>query len=162
MRFAHALILIALYCVVVSAQAPQPAIPLSNVEDVYLARDNGEGKAGEVTENFAPTDVPIHCVVVLADARPRAVKMLLVAVKVPGVKPESRVVSAAYTTKDEQDRVYFTGRPDGKWVPGTYRIDIFVDEKKERSATFEVKGTATPAAANKFAAPAKMRPARRN
>ena len=89
-------------------------------------------------------------------------KMMLVAVKVPGVKPESRVVAAAYTTKDEQDRVYFTGRPEGKWVPGTYRIDVFVDEKKERSVMFEVKGTVSPAAANKFVAPVKKRPVRRN
>jgi len=162
MRFAHALFFIAFYCAAVFAQAPQPLVPFSAVEDVYLARDDGEGKAGEVTETFAPSDIPIHCVVVLADGRPRAVKMVLVAVKVPGVKPESRVVAAAYTTKDEQDRVYFTGRPEGKWVPGTYRIDVFVDEKKERSVMFEVKGTVSPAAANKFVAPVKKRPVRRN
>ena len=162
MRFAHALVLIALCCAAVFAQAPQPAAPLPNVEDVYLAKDNGEGEAGDVTDSFAPTDIPIHCVVVLADARPRFVKMLLVAVKVPGVKAESRVVSATYTTNDKQNRVFFTGRPDGKWVPGTYRIDIFVDAKKERSVNFDVKGTAAPAAADKFTAPAKRRPIKRN
>ena len=162
MRFAHALFFIAFYCAAVFAQAPQPLVPFSAVEDVYLARDDGEGKAGEVTETFAPSDIPIHCVVVLADGRPRAVKMVLVAVKVPGVKPESRVVAAGYNTKEKQDRVYFTGRPDGKWVPGMYRIDIFVEDRKERSVTFEVQGTTTPAAANKFVAPTKKRPARRN
>ena len=162
MRLAHVLVLIALCCAAAFAQAPQPVLPLSTVEDVYLARDDGEGKAGEVAANFAPSDIPIHCVVVLADGQPRAVKMLLVAVKVPGVRPESSVVSAAYNTKDKQDRVFFTGRPDGNWVPGMYRIDIFVDEKKQSSVTFEVKGTIAPAAANKFVAPTKMRPARRN
>ena len=162
MRFAHALVLIAIYCAAAFAQAPQPVVPLSSVEDVYIARDNGAGEAGDVTTSFVPSDIPLHCVVVLTDARPRLVRMLLVAVSVPGVRPESRVVAAAYTTKDKQDRVYFTGRPDGKWVPGTYRIDIFVDEKKERSVTFEVKGAAASAAANKFVAPAKKRSTRRN
>jgi hypothetical protein len=162
MQFTHALVLIALCCAAAFAQAPQPVVPLSAVEDVYLARDDGEGKAGEVTETFTPSDIPIQCVIVLSNGRPRSVKMMLVAVKVPGVKPESRVVAAAYTTKDEQDRVYFTGRPEGKWVPGTYRIDVFVDEKKERSVMFEVKGTVSPAAANKFVAPVKKRPVRRN
>ena len=71
-------------------------------------------------------------------------------------------MAAGYNTKEKQDRVYFTGRPDGKWVPGMYRIDIFVEDRKERSVTFEVQGTAAPAAANKFVAPTKKRPARRN
>ena len=162
MQFTHALVLIALCCAAAFAQAPQPVVPLSAVEDVYLARDDGEGKAGDVTASFSPSDIPIHCVVVLADGRPRAVKMMLFAVRVPGVKPESRVVAAGYNTKEKQDRVYFTGRPDGKWVPGMYRIDIFVEERKERSVTFEVKGTIAPAAANKFVAPMKERPTRRN
>ena len=162
MRTAQTLFLIALYCAAAFAQAPQPILPLANVEDVYLARDDGVGKAGDVTDSFAPSDIPIHCVVVLADGQPRAVKMMLVAVKVPGVRPESRVVAASYTTKDKQNRVYFTGRPDGKWVPGTYRIDIFVYDRKERSVTFEVKGADAPAAANKFGPPAKKRPTRRN
>ena len=160
MRFAHALALIALFSAAVFAQSPEPAS--SKVEDVYLARDNGAGTAGDVTDSFAPSDIPIHCVVVLADARPTAVRMMLVAVKVPGVKPESKVVTAAYTTKDKQNRVYFTGRPEGKWVPGEYRIDIFVDDKKEGSVTFEVKGPLAPAAASKFVAPAKKLTTRRN
>ena len=162
MQFTHALVLIALCCAAALGQAPQPVLPLSNVEDVYLARDDGEGKAGDVTASFSPSDIPIHCVVVLADGLPRAVKMMLFAVRVPGVKPESRVVAAGYNTKEKQDRVYFTGRPDGRWVPGMYRIDIFVEDRKERSVTFEVEGAATPAAANKFVAPMKERPTRRN
>ena len=161
MRFAQQLALLALFSATAFAQPPEP-VPTSKVEDVYLAKDDGAGKAGDMAESFAPTDIPIHCVVVLTDAEPKAVTMLLVAVRVAGVRPETKVVTAAYTTKEKQNRVYFTGRPDGKWVPGTYRIDIFVGDKKERSVTFEVKGTAAPAAANKFAAPAKKRPPRRN
>ena len=155
MRFAHAIFVAAVLSIAALAQAPQaPLAGSGKVEDVYLARDNGEGKAGDVAESFLTSDVPIHCIVMLTGFEPTAVKMLLVAVKVQGVKPESRVVSAAYTTSQGQDRVFFSGRPDGAWVPGTYRIDIFVADKKERSVSFEIKGGSAPAASSKFA-PAK-------
>ena len=153
MKFAHALVFTLLLSVAAIAQLPQPAPETAAglVEDVYLARDNGEGKAGDMVEGFTTGDGRIYCVVMLTGYDPTPVKMLLVAVKVPGVKPESKVVSAAYTTKQGQDRVYFSGSPDGKWVPGTYRIDIFVADKKERSLSFEITGNTAPAAASKFA-----------
>ncbi len=156
MKFAHALLFTLLLSIAAFAQIPQaaPETAAGPVEDVYLARDNGEGKAGDVVEGFTTGDGRIYCVVMLTGYDPTPVKMLLVAVKVPGVKPESKVVTAAYTTKQGQDRVYFSGSPDGKWVPGTYRIDIFVADKKERSLSFEIKATGAPAAASKFA-PAK-------
>ena len=161
MKFAHSLLFLLLLSITAIAQLPQatPEAAAGPVEDVYLARDNGEGKAGDMVEGFTTGDARIFCVVVLTGYDPTPVKMLLVAVKVPGVKPESKVVSAAYTTKQGQDRVYFSGSPDGNWVPGTYRIDIFVADKKERSLSFEIKGTAAPAAATKFAPnkPAKRR-----
>lgn len=156
MRFAHALLLITILSIGVAAQATR-SIPDNNdgkVEDVYLAKDDGTGNAGEVAESFTTADVPIHCVVMLTGTEPTPVRMLLVAIKVNGVKPESRVVSTAYTTKQGEDRVYFAGRPKGNWVAGTYRIDVFVADKKEKSLVFEIKGPSTlPGAAAKFASP---------
>ena len=161
MKFAHALIFTMLFSIAAFAQLPQDGAEtaIGKVEDVYLARDNGEGRAGDVVEEFTTGDGKIFCVVMLTGYDPTPVKMLLVAVKVPGVKPESKVVTAAYTTKQGQDRVYFSGSPDGKWVAGTYRIDIFVADKKERSLSFEIKGAGVPAAATKFvpSKPAKPR-----
>lgn len=153
MRFAYTILLTTLLSAASFGQVAQvkPAEPTSDrVEDVYLARDNGSGKAGDVAETFTTADVPIYCVVMLAIMEPTLVKMNFVAVKVPGVKAESKVVSAAYTTKQGQDRVFFSGRPDGTWVAGTYRIDIFVADKKERSLIFQISGNTAPAAASRF------------
>lgn len=160
MKFAHALLFTLLFSAAAVAQLPQAATEPSvgKVDDVYLARDNGEGRAGDVVEEFTTGDVRIHCVVVLTGFDPTPVKMLLVAVKVPGVKPESKVVTATYTTKQGQDRVFFSGSADGKWIPGAYRIDIFVADKKERSVSFEIKGSAGPAAASKYAPSKRAKP----
>lgn len=159
MRFAHIICVLFLLGIGLSAQQPASVVDdesSSAIEDLYLARDDGEGKAGEVTTQFSPGDIPIHCIVMLKEAAPATVKMNFVAVKVNGVKPESRVVSASYSTVQGQNQVYFTGRPHGKWTAGSYRIDIFVNEKLEKSLAFNVKGGSLPAASS--FAPAKQKP----
>jgi len=158
MRFAHISVFLLVFCLGTFAQLPRPVgdVPSDAVKDVYLARDDGDGKAGEVTSVFSPIDIPIHCIVGLAKADPATVRMNFVAVKVSGVKAESRVVSASYATRQGEDQVYFTGKPHGKWTAGIYRIDVFVNDKLEKSLDFEVKGGVLPAASN--FAPAKPKP----
>jgi len=126
----------------------KPSQPL--IEDVYLARDDGSGKAGDVVTAFAASDIPIHCVVVLNAASKVKVKMNFVAVAVPGVKPDTKVVSATYTTSERQNRVNFTGRPDGQWTPGRYRVDIFLGGRPEKQLEFNIRGTAVGPVASKF------------
>ncbi len=123
------------------AQAEPPAIPA--IEEVYLARDDGEGRAGEQVTEFRTTDVPIYCVVLLDSDAKAVVKMNFVAVTVSGVKSGTKVVTASYTTSAGQNRVNFTGRPDGKWTPGRYRVDLFVDGNIAKNVEFEIKGTGT-------------------
>lgn len=158
MRFAHISLFLTVLCAGAFAQPPRPINVSTSaaIKDVYVARDDGEGKAGEVTSVFTPNDIPIHCIVELVKADPAQVRMNFVAVKVNGVKPDSRVVSASFTTQQGQDRVFFTGKPHGKWIAGSYRIDVFVNDKLEKSLDFEVKGGVLPAASN--FAPTKPKP----
>lgn len=109
------------------------------VEEIYLARDNGEGKAGDVSETFLTTDIPIYCIVQLNSTKPAAIKMNLVAVSVQGVKAESKVISVNYKTNGRQNRVSFTGKPDVFWTAGSYRIDIFINDKLAVGKTFVIK-----------------------
>jgi hypothetical protein len=119
------------------------AIPSkAGVLEIYFAKDDGTGKAGEEATSFVTTDVPIYCVVQLDSPIPTTVKMNLVAVAVPGVKAETKVVSTTYTTKDNQDRVNFSGRPAGQWVAGRYRVDIFVGDSAMVSREFAVQKAA--------------------
>jgi hypothetical protein len=114
----------------------------TGVVEVYFAKDDGTGQAGEEATSFVTTDVPIYCVVQLDSALPTTVKMNLVAVAVPGVRAETKVVSTTYTTKDNQDRVNFSGRPAGQWVAGRYRVDIFVGNSAMVSREFAVQKAA--------------------
>ncbi len=110
-----------------------------SVEEIYLAKDNGEGKAGDVAESFLTTDIPIYCVVQLNSTKSALVKMNFVAVDVKGVKAETKVLSVNYKTNGKQNRVNFTGKPETVWTAGNYRIDIFIDGKLVTGKTFEIK-----------------------
>jgi hypothetical protein len=140
----------------VIASAQQPPRDLEVLDQAYLAKDDGSGTAGEKAETFKPTDVPIHCIVMLDTEQPQQVKINFIAVRVAGVRPNTNVVSAAYTTKQGQTRVSFTGRPEGKWMPGAYRVDVFIDGKMIQSLNMNVEGqTASPSA--KYLVPASGR-----
>lgn len=119
------------------------SLAIAGIDEIYLAKDDGTGSAGEPAAAFITTDVPIFCVILLNSTRPVTVKMNLVVVSVPGVKAETHVVSTTYTTKDSQNRVNFTGKPHGLWVAGKYRVDIFIDGKQAATKTLVI---AKPAA----------------
>lgn len=153
MKVFFLIILLLLSCDAAVAQTNQPAAT-GGIEEVYLAKDDGNGKAGEQVTEFSTTDVPIYCVVLLESGAKAVVKMNFVAVNVAGVKPETKVVTSSYTTKDGQNRVNFTGRPEGKWTPGKYRVDLFLDGKKVKDVEFEIKNAAGNSTASKYFQPA--------
>lgn len=121
----------------VDQTAPQNQV---NIEEIFLAKDDGNGKAGEKAENFSSTDVPIYCVVQLDSMKSATVKMNLVAVKVGGVKPGTKVITVSFKTNGEQSRVSFKGAPQGNWVAGNYRFDIYIDDKPAGKKDFEIQG----------------------
>ena len=138
------LIFIALFAFAAYSQTATPT-PVNSpsaapvVDEAYLAKDDGNGKAGEPGSTFFTTDIPIYCVVQLSSASGATVKMNLIAVSVAGVKADSKVLSTSYTTKDGQNRVSFTGKPYDKWNVGKYRVDVFVDGKLQKEMPFEIK-----------------------
>ncbi|CAN5195203.1 hypothetical protein BH20ACI2_BH20ACI2_13270 [soil metagenome] len=145
-----------------SAQA-EPMLPGSPVEEVYLAKDDGSGKAGEPVLEFKVTDIPIYCVVMLESTSSSVVKMNFVAMAVAGVKPETKIVTASYTTREGQNRVNFTGRPEGIWTAGKYRVDLYVNNELVTNVEFYIKGNSKSIGAKfaKTASPPKPKPSNR-
>jgi hypothetical protein len=124
------------------AQIETPQARKVGVEGIFLAKDDGEGNPGETVEGFLTTDIPIYCIVHLDSFRSATVKMNFIAVNVKGVKAETKVLTVNYRTTGKQNRVYFTGKPEGRWVAGTYRVDIFVDGEASGSKEFQIQNPA--------------------
>ncbi len=125
------------------------------VEEISLARDDGNGKSGDATDKFITTDRPIHCIIQLNSDKPATVKMNLVAVKTNGLKPETKIIVVNYTIKENQNRVNFNASPDGVWAAGIYRVDIYINNKLTKSRTFEIEKSPTAARKEKSLAPRK-------
>lgn len=109
------------------------------VEEIALARGDGSGKAGEPIDKFLTTDIPIFCFIQLDSEKPATVKMILVAVKAIGLKPESKIVTVSYTTRANQNQVNFTASPNGVWAAGDYRADIYVDGRLAKTRAFIIE-----------------------
>lgn len=140
MKTIFGLLLCFLFSVNIFGQSEKDETAAVGVEEITLARDDGSGKPGDVTENFVTTDVPIHCSILLNSTKAASVKMNLVAVKAGGLKPETIVITVNYKTNGKQNRVNFNASPDGgAWVSGAYRIDISIDGKINKSQVFEIQ-----------------------
>jgi len=110
------------------------------VDNLFLAKDDGTGKPGEPAESFYSTDVPIYVVVTTEPGKGASMTMRFVSVDVPGLKPESKILSTNFDLKEGSSSVWFNGHPFGSyWIAGKYRVDILVDGVVAKSQEFEVK-----------------------
>ena len=140
MKFILTLILCFLAVSSVCGQtADASAKPSVGIEEIALAKDDGKGKAGEMTEKFLTTDVPIHFIIRLDSVEAVTVKMTLVAVKAVGLKPETRSVNISFKTDGTQNQVNFDASPNGVWAAGNYRADVYLNGKLADSRTFYIE-----------------------
>lgn len=134
-------ILVVLVCLFAAASAAAQTAGLVRTEDVAkmsLAREEADGTLTENPASFRPEDVPITCYIDLVDDRQVEVKLVIVAVKAVGLRPNSPIVSVRYKTNSGETQVTFTARPKGKWATGEYRADVFVDGARAASGGFKV------------------------
>ncbi len=111
----------------------------TNVTNITLARKDSDGNIVEDVEVFYPTDIPIYCYVDLSLAKPVLVRVNFIAVKVKGVRPNSKTLSVSYKTKNGENFVTFTGKPEKIWSVGSYRVDILINKKLVKSKEFVVE-----------------------
>ncbi len=119
------------------------------IAEISLARDDGKGNVGEITNKFVTTDTPIHFLIQLDSTESVTVKMNLIAVKAVGLKPETRSINVSYTTDGMQNQVNFDASPNGVWAAGNYRADIYINGKFAESRTFEIEKSPTEPVAKK-------------
>lgn len=159
MTFGSVLLLIVSGLTILYPPAGAPA-GFGGIAEAYLAKDNGDGTAGEAVSEFETDDIPIYCVVMLDSDEIVTVRMELIAVDVKGVRADSKVLNASYTTKRGETRVNFTGRPVGSWTPGKYRVDLFVNGVRSEDLPFTINSSAKSTVAPK-SAPSSVRRFRR-
>lgn len=131
-------VLVCLAAATCAAAQTAELVRTDEVAKVTLAREEADGTITENPPTFRPRDVPITCYVDLADDRQVEVRLVIVAVKAVGLRPNSDLVSVRYKTNKGETQVTFTARPKGNWAAGEYRADIFINGARAASAGFRV------------------------
>ncbi|HMS43434.1 MAG TPA: hypothetical protein PKE69_24605 [Pyrinomonadaceae bacterium] len=109
------------------------------IETISLWRVGADGATNEETEGFLTNDKPLLFCVKLNSLKPTTVKMLLVAVDVKGIKPETKSVTISFTTNGKQNIVNFRANPEGSWLAGKYRADIYINNKLAANKEFMIE-----------------------
>ncbi|PZR84842.1 MAG: hypothetical protein DLM67_26975 [Candidatus Nephthysia bennettiae] len=114
------------------------AISTAHITSAQLARGYNQGKAVNPTTTFRPSDRVIHLVVVVGNA-PDDTKVgaTWYAVDAGGSQNE-KLDSASGTLKNGEDHIDLTLSNTANWPRGRYRVDLMLDDKRDRSIDFAV------------------------
>lgn len=111
------------------------SISTAKISNAYLTA-NSDG-SGETTV-FSPTDT-FHAIVELKNAPDdTTLKAIWIAVDVPDVDPDF-VIEETSTTSDGNDVITFDLSNDATWPAGSYKVDIYLNDKLDRTLEFEVQ-----------------------
>jgi hypothetical protein len=109
------------------------------IEDLHMAKDDGNGSPGEETSAFSPGDRTIHCVAKLADAKAGTkMKFSWFIVDADGAKNE-KIKDIDYTTRALENIVHGHLTLPQDWPSGKYRVEVFVNGNLEKTAQYSVR-----------------------
>jgi hypothetical protein len=131
--------LLALAVVALVAVACGFNVSTANIKDAVLAKGYDNGEAVDPTTVFAQDDQTIHLVVKVANApSDTTVKAVWQIVQVEGYDP-SVIDETSLTLDSGQDSVDFTLSNDQLWPVGKYKVDLYLNDKLDRTLEYEVQ-----------------------
>jgi hypothetical protein len=106
----------------------------ARITDAFLASDPD---GAQPTEAFFPEDTFYVLVDVANAPDDTTVKAVWTAVDVEGEDPDTLIDDAELTTGD--GRLTFNLTNDGAWPVGAYKVDLYLNDKLERTLEFTVE-----------------------
>jgi hypothetical protein len=139
MRRVFILLALLLLGVIVTACSASTA----NISSAVTSKGYENGKAVDPTTTFSPSDIPIHAVVVVANA-PTDTKVKVVWTSVDTTDSggtqykDQKIDEKEVLTKETDSTADFTLSNDQPWPVGKYKADIYLDDKLDRTLEFTV------------------------
>lgn len=123
-----------LAALIVAALACQAGFSTANIANAYTTADPNGGSSTTV---FAPDQV-FYAIVELKNApEDTTVKAVWTAVNVEGVEPNTYLTETVLTSGD--GTLTFELSNQNPWPAGQYKVDLYLNDKLDRSLTFEVR-----------------------
>ena len=104
-----------------------------------MAKDDN-GKPGESTTTFAPSDRMIHCVINLNKAKEGTkVRFVWIASDVSGFSKNDTIKSIDYTTQPNEDYVHGHLSLPKDWPTGDYRVEVYIDGVLDKTIDYKIE-----------------------
>lgn len=114
-------------------------VSTASITSAEFARGYADGKATDVTTTFSPTDNPIHYVVTLSNAPDGTrVKVIWTAVDAGDGQIKDQKLDESELTSGS-GVLNFTLASQQPWPIGKYKVDLYLNDKLDRSADFVVQ-----------------------
>ena len=111
-----------------------------HVDELYAAKD-AQGKAGDKTTSFSPSDKTVYAVAELTGAKAGTqVKLVWYAADVAGQEKNTKIKDIVVTTDNDQQNIvsgHLTLPQD--WPKGKYKVEAYVNDKLEKTADYVVQ-----------------------
>jgi hypothetical protein len=109
------------------------------VEEIHMAKDDGDGKPGAETENFSPDDRTIHCVTRLKSAKSGTqMRFVWWIVDADGAQ-NKKIKEIEYTTRATEDVVHGHLTFSKDWPTGKYKVQVYVNGDLDKTAFYSVQ-----------------------
>jgi hypothetical protein len=133
------LALLILLCILaVSVSACEFSASTATITSAELARGYADGKATDTTTTFSPSDTTLHYVVTLGNAPDDTkVKAVWTAVDVGDGKIKDQKLDES-VLQSGSAVLNFTLAGTQAWPTGKYKVDLFLNDKLDRSTDFVV------------------------
>ncbi len=107
----------------------------ANIKQVKMARDS---EGSQATTTFAPTDTTFFCNVDLANAPDDTkIKAVWTAVQVSGADANTKIDQSELTSGSAT--LHFKLTNNGAWPTGTYKVDLYLNDKLDKTVEFQVQ-----------------------
>ena len=126
----------ALVALTLTAIACGFSVTTANISDAYMAKDKD---GNERTTAFNGGDTFYAIVVVSNAPDDTVVKAVWIAVNAEGEDPNLTIEETSYTTGDAQLYFSLTNQEGLLWPNGQYRVDLYINDKLEKSLEFQVQ-----------------------
>ena len=131
--------LLALAVVALVAVACGFNVSTAKIKDAVLAKGYDNGEAVDPTTVFAQDDLTIHLVVKVANAPDdTTVKAVWQIAQIEGYDP-GVIDETSLTLDSGQDSLDFTLSNDQLWPVGKYKVDLYLNDKLDRTLEYEVQ-----------------------
>ncbi len=112
------------------------SLSTANFADAFMAKDAG---GAERTTVYAQGDI-FYAIVDLANASSdTAVRAVWFATDVQGEQPNTQIDDATTTSGDARLTFNLTNAANTLWPIGKYRVDLYLNDKLEKTLEFEVQ-----------------------